>query len=162
MQKHNLKINFWDLEHRWTRKKKRVAFQLQWSVFLQVLWRNYWVYLRLEKVSLPANFWFWPIDGERNLTEVRSVITKKRDEQLHWHWIITPATRCVNQELTRDFTLWPSAGPTCHHRGCGRGEENSLLALKAAEFASPAIKTTLTLNTNRDSAPHKLREKKNF
>lgn len=30
-------------------------------------------------------------------------------------------------------------------------EENSLLALKAAEFASPAIKTTLTPNTDMES-----------
>lgn len=45
-------------------------------------------------------------------------------------------------------------------QGLLEGRKNSLLALKAAEFASPAIKTTLTPNTNMDSVPHKHREKK--
>lgn len=48
---------------------------------------------------------------------------------------------------------WPATA------GAAEAEENSLLELKAAEFASPAIKTTLT-NTNVESVQHKHQEEK--
>lgn len=71
--------------------------------------------------------------------------------QLESQWILTPTSRCLSEKPTRNSTLWPSVVLTWHYGG-GRGR---LLALKASECASPAIKTERIPNTNVDSVKHK-------
>lgn len=119
------------------------------------------VLLRLRKL-FPLTFCSPLPYGKKESEKVHGVITKKYG-QVHPGWILTAAARCLSEKLTRDFytmticrvdptttgaTLWGAGGTT----------KKSLLALKASEFASPAIKTVLIPNTNMDSVKHKQRK----
>lgn len=66
-------------------------------------------------------------------------------------WILTPTSRCLSEKPTKNFRPRPSVALTWRY---GEGRKH-MLALKASEFASPAIKTALIPNANINSVKHK-------